>query len=101
MYFQSIKDLLYVHRHKKCESAFERLFNIFIFLYLHVNSKIVNFVLDLIHTRHFGTQYCDKKIILSHMFKRPTKVSSKKHTLNCFVCLFTLIYFILRACLGL
>jgi hypothetical protein len=43
--------------------------------------------LGLIHTRHFGTQYCDKKIkrywnkkiFLSHRFQYPTKVSSEKN----------------------
>jgi len=38
----------------------------------------------LIHTRHFGTQYCDKKILqykifLSHRFQYPTRVSSEKN----------------------
>jgi len=42
------------------------------------------FELGLIHTRHFGTQYCDKKIISSHMFQWPTKVSSEKTYLDFF-----------------
>ncbi len=54
-------------------------------LYLHSLS-------GLIHTRHFGTQYCDitikrycdKKIISSHMFQWPTKVSSEKTYLDFF-----------------
>ncbi len=37
-------------------------------------------------------RYCDKKIISSHVFQWPTKVSSEKHTLIYF-CLNTLIYF--------
>ncbi len=44
------------------------------------------------HTRHFATQYCDiaikrycdKKIISSHMFQWPTKVSSEKTYLDFF-----------------
>ncbi len=43
--------------------------------------------LGLIHTRHFGTLYCDKKIktysnkkiFLSHRFPYPTKVSSENN----------------------
>jgi len=31
----------------------------------------------LIHTRHFSTKYCDKKIFLSHRFQYPTTVSSE------------------------
>ncbi len=38
-------------------------------------------------------RYWDKKIILSHMFPWPIKISCKKHTLNCFACLFTFIFF--------
>ncbi len=34
-----------------------------------------------------------ENIILIHMFQWTTKVSSKKHALNCIVCLFTLIFY--------
>ncbi len=52
--------------------------------------------------RHFGTQYCnnmikrywDKKIILSHMFQWPTKVSSKKTYLELFYLFIYLDFFV-------
>ncbi len=81
---------------------------------LHQRSDIRNYFchivtwfsyIGLIHTRHFGTQYWDKKIILSHMFQWLTKVSSKKTYLEppwivLFVYLPSFI-FLLRAYLGL
>jgi len=40
--------------------------------------------LGLIHTRHFGTQYCDKKIILRHRFLLTNQGKLfKKHPLIC------------------
>jgi hypothetical protein len=44
-------------------------------------------IISLIQTRHFGTQY----------FSMTNKVSSNKRTLNCFVCLFTLIYLFVKS----
>ncbi len=40
-------------------------------------------ILGLIHTRNFGTQYCDKKIILSHMFQWTTKLWKTYFELFC------------------
>ncbi len=56
-----------------------------LFRFLYENPRIWD-QLGLIHTRHFGTKYCDKKIndiaikiFLSHRFPYPTKVSSEKN----------------------
>jgi len=42
--------------------------------------------------------YCDKKIISSHMFQLPTKVSSEKHALIYF-CFYTLIFCFVKSLL--
>jgi len=77
-----------VTRHKQ---IFAIIFKIFSFLYAtFLIFKVVALIdsgavilhlgsYGLIHTRHFGIQYCDKKIILSHRYLL-AKVSSRYFT---------------------
>ena len=55
------------------------------------------FTIDILAHNIAIKRYQDKKIILSHMFHRQTKVSYQIHTLNCFVCLSTLIIFFVKS----
>jgi len=47
--------------------------------YLLVNNLFLKIDDKDFHMRHFGTQYCNKNIFLSHRFEYPTKVSSEKN----------------------